>query len=272
MKINFIIIFILFSLIRNTTVTFSPGTTRLEKGKTIIVPYSRNGFIFNSDIYGEGDKMNFKITAYKFNDEYIKFEFLDENPEAATFAKDHRQSPEMKKDTKVEYDEDTWVGEGQTYYYVIEKHENYLENNIKGKYLAVYYDVISPNGSLVQNYHKSQNTLIVVIVIAIVVLITVAIIVVCCIKRRKRLAEKNNMNVYNGNNVKVNNYPNQGNYGQQTNNQNPNYNSNINMNQGPHGLPGLYGNNNMGYNNVSYANNSQQYSGIPQSTNTMRYG
>jgi len=282
MKINFIIIFILFSLIDNSSV-FYPATTHLVKDKSIIVPSSKNGFIFDSESYGEGEHIYFKITANKFNDDDIKFEFLDENPETAPFTKNRKQSPEMRKDVKDAYDEDVWSGEGKTYYYVIDKHKNYLENNIKGKFLAVYYDVTAPNGSLVQNYHRNKNTVIAIIVAVIVVVIVVVVIVVCCIRRKKRLAaEKNNMNVYNGNNVNVNNYPNQGNYGPQTYNQNPNYNNNMNMNMnmnqgpygphGPHGPHGPYGNNNMGYNNVPYANNPQQYSGIPQNSNTMRYG
>jgi len=130
MKINFIIIFILFSLIDNSSV-FYPATTHLVKDKSIIVPSSKNGFIFDSESYGEGEHIYFKITANKFNDDDIKFEFLDENPETAPFTKNRKQSPEMRKDVKDAYDEDVWSGEGKTYYYVIDKHKNYLENNIK---------------------------------------------------------------------------------------------------------------------------------------------
>ena len=89
----------------------------------------------------------------------------------------------MRKDTEDVYDSDVWVGEGQTYYYVIQKHKNYL-TDIEGKYLAIYFDVYSPNGSLVQNYHRNQNTVIAIIVVVIVVVIIVVVIVVCCIRRK----------------------------------------------------------------------------------------
>ena len=285
MKINFIIIFIFISLISNIlsytiSITY---LTHLKKGQRITVPKSYNSFIFDSESFEKGDEISFKITAYKFIDDEIKFEFLDDNPEAPTYAKDYRQSPEIRKDAEDVYDSDVWEGEGQTYYYTIKKDEKYL-NEIEGKYLAIYFRVDSPYGSIVENYKKNKSTLIAVIVAVIVVVIVIVVIVVCCIRRKKRLAETNNMNAHNGNNVNVNNYPNQGNYGPQTYNQNPNYNNNMNMNMnmnqgphgphgpyGPHGPPGSYGNN-MGYNNVPYSNNPQQYNGIPQNSNTMRYG
>ena len=80
-------------------------------------------------------------------------------------------------------------------------------------------------------------------------------------------------NGYDQNNVNVNNNPYQGNYGPQRNNQN----YNMNMNQRPgynnNGYNNNGYNNNMGYNNnAPYANNPQQYSGVPQNSNTMRYG
>ena len=286
MKINFIIIFIFISLISNilSSTTYSIYSFHLQKGKKAIIPLTRNTVIFESDSFGKGDKINFKITGYKFNDDDIKFEFLDDgDPAPGDLTMKYKASPEVRMDAKDVYDSDVWsYDEGKTYYYSIKKDQDYLKN-IEGKYLAIYYNVEDHHPAIVENYKKNQNTVIAIIVAVIVVVIVVVVIVVCCIRRKKRLAaEANNMNVYNGNNVNVNNYPNQGNYGPQTYNQNPNYNTNMNMNmnmnQGPHGPhgshgpPGPYGNNNMGYNNVPYSNNPQQYSGIPQNSNTMRYG
>ena len=59
MKINFIIIYILFSLISNIPIYFNPISTHLTKDKTIIIPAVNNGVIFNSDSFGEGDNIYF---------------------------------------------------------------------------------------------------------------------------------------------------------------------------------------------------------------------
>jgi len=79
-KINFIIIFIFISLISNilSSTTYSIYSFHLQKGKRAIIPLTRNTVIFESDSFGKGDKINFKITGYKFNDDDIKFEFLDD--------------------------------------------------------------------------------------------------------------------------------------------------------------------------------------------------
>jgi len=273
MKINFIIIFIFISLISNI---LSQEPKHFKKNETIKIDAGKNAAIFECESFNEGDKMYFKITSKRFKNDQIKFQFFDDYS-TENFDSLRYLSRDRTKDAEDVYSD--WVGEGTTNFYTVKKDEKYFKNNIEGKLLALYaysdYDIYF------QNYEKKGNdTVIAIIVVVIVVVIIVVVIVVCCIRRKKRLAQMNNMNVYNGNNANINNYPNQGNYGPQTYNQNQNYNNNMNTNMNmnmnqvpPQGPPGAYGNNNnMGYNNVPYANNPQQYSGIPQNSNPMRYG
>ena len=119
MKINFIIIFIFFSLISNilSSTSYFVYSTTFKKGERLRVPKGDNVAIFESDSFEKGDKITFKITAYEFNDDYIKFEFLDNVNTDPTFAKDRRESPEMRRDAQDVYDDDSDVwpfDEGQT--------------------------------------------------------------------------------------------------------------------------------------------------------------
>jgi hypothetical protein len=124
----------------------------------------KNVAIFESDSFEKGDKITFKITAYEFNDDDIKFEFLDNINIDPTFDKDRKESPEMRKDAKDVYDDsDIWpFDEGQTYYYSIKKDKNYLEN-IEGKYLAIYFDVNSDYPTIIENYKKIRIPLLVLL-------------------------------------------------------------------------------------------------------------
>ena len=144
MNINFIIIFILISIISNILSGTIPiiYATHFKKGQRLIVPRLYNAAIFDSESFEEGDSISFKITTYKFNDDDIKFEFRDNDPTGATFVKDHRESTEIRRDAEDVYNSDVWEGEGKTYYYTIKKDKNYLENNIKGKYLVILYDAV----------------------------------------------------------------------------------------------------------------------------------
>ena len=164
MKINFIIIFI--SLINNilSATSYDVYSTPFKKDKWIKVPKEKNVAIFESDSFEKGDKITFKITAYEFNDDDIKFEFLDNINIDPTFDKDRKESPEMRKDAKDVYDDsDIWpFDEGQTYYYSIKKDKNYLEN-IEGKYLAIYFDVNSDYPTIIENYKKIRIPLLVLL-------------------------------------------------------------------------------------------------------------
>jgi len=274
MKINFIIIFTFISLISNIlSGTIEPK--HFKKNEKVKINAGENVAIFESDSFNEGDKIYFKITSKKFNDNNLQFGFYDvydfiDEDEFVRILRD--LDVDKTKDAEDVYSD--WHGEGTTNFYTIKKDEKYLKNNIEGKFLGLYAD--SDYEIYFENYEKKDNNTVIIIVVVIVVVIIVGFLIFYCIKRKKRLAEMNNMNVYNGNNANVNNYPNQGNYGNQQYNQNQNYNNNnnMNMNQVPsQGYSGSYGNNNnMGYNNVPYANNPQQYSGIPQNSNPVRYG
>jgi len=285
MKINLIILFIFISLanIILSGTDLEQKLSVLKKDEKITLDTNENVVIFDSDSFSEGDKISFKITAAEFDDENIMFEFYDDY-DSHVFDMKHDESPERRKDAEDVYDSNDWSGKGTTNFYTIKKDKKYLKTGVKGKYLGIYID--APGKILVENYKKDESTVIAVIVVVVVVVIIVGIIIYCCIKRKKRLAEMNNGNVY------VNNNPNQGNYGQPQNN--PNYNMNMNMNKRPQGNNGYnnnnaynnngynnnnaynnngYNNNNMGYNNNGpYPNNPQQYSGVPQNSNTMRYG
>lgn len=283
MKINFIILFIFISLtsiILSGTV-YNSNLDILKKDEKITLEENKNVVVFDSDSFSEGDKIYFKITATKFNDEDIMFEFYDDY-ESHQFDMKNDESPERRRDAKDEYDSKDWIGDGTTNFYIIKKDKKYFKTNVKGKYLGIYID--AQGKILVENYKKDESTLIAVIVVVVFVVIIVGFIICYCVKRKKRHVEMNNG--YNGNNVNVNNNPNQGNYGLQQNN--PNYNMNLNMNKIPQENNGYnnngynnnngyfnnnaYNNNNMGYNNNPYPNNLQQYSGVPQNSNTMRYG
>ena len=64
MKINFIIIFILISLISNILSVTYPiiYATHFKKGQRLIVPKLYNSAIFDSESFEEGDSISFKIT------------------------------------------------------------------------------------------------------------------------------------------------------------------------------------------------------------------
>ena len=286
MKINFIILFIFISLsnIILSENQFGISPKILKKDEKVLIDEDANVVVFDSDSFSEGDKMSFKITAAKFEEEDIMFEFYDDY-DFQDFTMENDESPEKKKDAQDVYDSNDWSGEGTTYFYTIKKDKKYFKTGVKGKYLGIFID--AQGKILVENYKKEVNMTIVIIIVVVVVVIIIALIICYCVKRRKQLAEMNNG--YNGNNAYVNNNPNQGNYGQQQNN--PNYNMNMNMNQRPQGNNGYnnngynknnmgynnnaYNNNNMGYNNnnnIPYTNNPQQYNGVPQNSNTMRYG
>ena len=229
-----------------------------------------NVVIFDSDSFNEGDKISFKITTAEFDNEVIMFEFYDDYV-IQNFNMKGDASPEKSKNAEEVYNSNEWVGTGTTNFYTIKKDKKYFKTNVKGKYLGIY--IGAPGIILVENYKKEDNTVLAVIIVVVVVVIVVIVIIVYCIKRKKRQAETNNG--YDQNNVNVNNNPYQGNYGPQRNNQN--YNMNMNMNQRPgynnNGYNNNGYNNNMGYNNnPPYSNNPQQYSGVPQNSNTMRYG
>jgi len=277
MKINFIIIFIFISLISNILSTTTGEPKHFKKNEKVKINAGDNVAIFESDSFNKGDKIYFKITSKKFNDNQIQFGFFDvyDFNGVADFIKILEDlDVDKTKDAEDVYSD--WYGEGKTNFYTIKKDN--LKNNAQGKLLGLYAD--SDNEIYFENYEKKDNNTVIIIVVVIVVVIIVGFLIFYCIKRKKRLAQMNNMNVYNGNNANVNNYPNQGNYGPQAYNQNQNYNNNMNTNMNmnmnqrpPQGPQGPYGNNNnMGYNNVPYANNPQQYSGIPQNSNPMRYG
>jgi len=276
MKINFIIIFILFSLIN----ILSAEPKRFKKNEKVTVNAGES-VAFESESFKEGDKIYFKVTSAEFDTNNLYFVFYDDykNTDPSTIlANMFILRASKTKDAQEVYDSADWTGEGTTNYYVIKKDKKYLKDNVEGKFLGLVPD--SKYEFLIENYGPGDYTIVIVIVVIIVVVIVVGFLIFYCIKRKKRLAQMNNMNVYNGNNANVNNYPNQGNYGPQTYNQNQNYNNNMNTNMNmnmnqvpPQGPPGAYGNNNnMGYNNVPYTSNPQQYSGIPQNSNPMRYG
>jgi ABC-type transport system involved in multi-copper enzyme maturation permease subunit len=282
MKINFLILFLFISLanIFLSSTNYSPSPKILKKDEKITMNAGENVVIFDSDSFNEGDKISFKITTAEFDDEVIMFEFYDDY-NSHVFQMDDDASPEKSKNAEEVYNSNEWVGTGTTNFYTIKKDKKYFKTNVKGKYLGIYID--APGIILVENYKKEDNTVLAVIIVVVVVVIVVIVIIVYCIKRKKRQAETNNG--YDQNNVNVNNNPYQGNYGPQRNNQNynmnmnqrPDYNNNgYNNNNGFNNNPG-YNNNgynsNMGYNNnTPYANNPQQYSGVPQNSNTMRYG
>ena len=279
MKTNFIILFIFISLAKIiflSGIEYSEKPSILKKDEKITLDTNENVVVFDSDSFSEGDKIYFKITATEFDDEDIMFEFYDDYDDHE-FSMENDGSPEKIKDAGEIYDSNDWSGDGTTNFYTIKKDKKYLKTNVKGKYLGIYID--AQGKKLVENYKKDVNTTIVIIVVVIVVVIIVVIIICYCVKRKKGLAEMNN-----GNNIYVNNNPNQGNYyGQQQNNPNYNMNMNMNKNKRPQGNFGynnnnaynnnVYNNNNMGYNNnTPYTNNPQQYSGVPQNSNTIRYG
>ena len=275
MKINFMLIFIFISLISNIlSETDEPDHFKKNEKIKIIPDEGSAVAIFESDTFNKGDKIYFRITSKQFNLNKIQFAFFDRYDSTTKNEFSNILAfldAEKTKDSEEVYSD--WTGEGTTNFYTIKKDETNLKNNYEGKLLALV--AYSSYEIYFDNYEKKDNsTVIAVVVVVIVVVIVAGFLIFYCIKRKKRLAQKNNMNVYNGNNANVNNYPNQGNYGPQAYNQNQNYNNNMNMNQvPPQGPPGSYGNNNnMGYNNVPYANNPQQYSGIPQNSNPMRYG
>lgn len=276
MKINFIIICIFISLLNNilSGTTYSDSPTLLKKNEKVIIAADKNVVVFESDSFKEGDKLYFKITAVSFNDDEIMFEFFDDYG-SHNFNMNGDASPEKTKDVGDVYDTDVWVGQGTTNFYKIKKDKKYLKSNVEGKYLGIYFDC--PGEVIVENYEKDDNTTIIVIVIVVIVVIGLVIFVICyCYRRRKQQqAGVYNQN-QNGYNVNVYNNQNQGNYGPQQNNQN--FNMNMNYRHG-----GNNGYNNNGYNNNAYNNNAynnngpygnnpQQYSGVPQNSNDIRYG
>ena len=266
MKINFLILFLFISLAKIilSSTTNSASPTILKKNEKITINEGENVVIFESDSFNEGDKMSFKITAVEFDNEVILFEFYDDY-DIQDFQMENEASPERSKNAEEVYNSNDWVGTGTTNFYTIKKDKKYFKTNVKGKYLGIYID--APGKILVENYKKDDSTIIVIIAVVIVVVIIVIGIICYCV-RKKRQAQMNNQN-----NINVNNNAYQGNYGYGQQQNNPNYNMNMNMNQGP-GYNNGYGyNNNMGYNNnTPYANNPQQYGGVPQNSNTMRYG
>ena len=284
MKINFLILFLFISLanfiLSETTYSQSPDI--LKKDKKITLNVGVNVVVFDSASFNEGDKISFKITSAEFDDETIMFEFYDDY-DNHVFAMNDDAEPERHKNAEDVYDSNDWpYPRGKTNFYTIKKEKKYFKDNVKGRYLGMYID--APGVILVENYKKEESTVIAIITVVVVVVIAVIVIIVYCVKRKKGLAEMNNG--YDQNNVNVNNIPYQGNYGPQQNNQNynmnmnqrPGYNNNgYNNNNGFNNNPGYNNNNgynnNMGYNNnTPYANNPQQYSGVPQNSNTMRYG
>jgi hypothetical protein len=282
MRINCLVLFLFISLanIILSASDYNPTNEILKKNGKITLKANENVVIFESKSFSEGDKMSFKITAATFDNDNIMFEFFDDY-NTYDFEMDLYESPERSRNAEDVYDTNNWVGKGTTKFYTIKKDKAYFKDNVKGKYLGIYID--AQGKILVENYNKEQSTTITIIIVVVVVVIAVIVIIVYCIKRKKRLAEMNNG--YDQNNVNVNNIPYQGNYGPQQNNQNynmnmnqrPGYNNNgYNNNNGFNNNPGYNNNgynNNMGYNNnTPYANNPQQYSGVPQNSNTMRYG
>ena len=274
MKINFLILFLFISLanIILSTTNYIASSNILKKDQKITINAGENVVIFESDSFNEGDKISFKITSAEFDDDAIMFEFYDDYNSHLFDMKD-KANPERSKKAEDVYDSNDWPGTGTTNFYTIKKDKKYFKTNVKGKYLGMYID--APGIILVENYKKEESTITAIIIVVVIVVIAVIVIIVYCVKRKKRLAEMNNGNGYDQNNVNVNNIPYQGNYGPQQNNQN--YNMNMNMNQRPgynnNGYNNNGYNNNMGYNNnAPYANNPQQYSGVPQNSNTMRYG
>ena len=101
MKIKFIIIFIFISLICNilSDIVYTKYPTHLKKDGKLTIVSDENVVIFESDSFKEEDKIYFKITSFKFNNDDIKFEFLD-NSNPSSFAMDYKKSPEKRKDAE----------------------------------------------------------------------------------------------------------------------------------------------------------------------------
>ena len=75
MIINFIVLFIFISLISNilSTTTYTKYPTHLKKNGKLTIVSDENVVIFESDSFNEEDKIYFKITSFKFNNDDIKF-------------------------------------------------------------------------------------------------------------------------------------------------------------------------------------------------------
>ena len=261
MKINFIIIFIFISLINilSTTTTYSIYPTHLKKNKRLTIRTDDEVVIFESQSFQEGEEILFKITSSKFKSKDIKFEFLD-IINANTLVLDNKASPDKKKDAEDVYTSKQWKTSGITYFYTIKKDKNYLKDNIKGNYLAIYLEN-SGFEVMIENYKKTEVTTTAIIIVVIIIVVIIACFAFWCYKRRKGQAISDDIEVYEGNNVNVNNFPNQSNYGNQQYSQSYNNNKNMNMNMNMNQKrKGNKGNNNNGYNNNNAYNNNNGYS------------
>lgn len=101
MKINFIILFIFISLsnIILSENQFGISPKILKKDEKVLIDEDANVVVFDSDSFSEGDKMSFKITSAKFEEEDIMFEFYDDY-DFQDFTMENDESPEKKGCTR----------------------------------------------------------------------------------------------------------------------------------------------------------------------------
>ena len=220
MKLNLKLLFyLIFNILIIHVLTQKKGPS-LRRNENLSVDFQKNGkitlsslyreqIIFNCSDFKKDEEIYFKITAEKFKDEYISFEFLDNLN--GYFSYLHRQKSLYSTDK-----DETLTKEIR--YYTIKKSSENL-GRLQGKYLLIKLncegDVEIENIESLENIKKSniKEILATIISVIIVIVIIVALIIYCC--KRKRNAQNNNNNTPYTTTISQNNMYNNTNYNQQ---------------------------------------------------------
>ena len=164
-------------------------TVDLQKNGKISVPSGTEKIIFNSSEFKKDEEIYFKITAEKFNDERIYFEFLDNLNGYLSFFHTLKYVYCTDKDDKFMK---------EIKYYTIKKSSENL-GSLQGKYLLIEFfcedDVEIENIESLENIKKSNTKEIVAIIVVVIIVIGGTIFLIYYCYKKKRNAQTNNNNM-----------------------------------------------------------------------------
>ena len=230
-------------------------TVDLKKYGKITVSSSKTNITFDSSEFEKDEKIYFKITATRFTNEVIYFEFFDNlNRDTSYYHLKYIYS----NDEDSEFDK-------EIKYYIIKKSSDNIGSS-NGKYLMIYF--YCEGDVEIENIEKHYNTIIIIVIVVIVVIVGIIYLIYYCYKRKKDATMSNN----NNNNIpytdEQNNNYNDYNYNQQIQmnqninnkgNREINQNNNINININNENTNRVFvsnHNNNNNYNNVRNKRNN----------------
>ncbi len=192
-------------------------TVDLKKYGKITVSSSKTNITFDSSEFEKDEKIYFKITATRFTNEVIYFEFFDNlNRDTSYYHLKYVNS----NDEDSEFDK-------EIKYYIIKKSSDNIGSS-NGKYLMIYF--YCEGDVEIENIEKHYNTIIIIVIVVIVVIVGIIYLIYYCYKRKKDATMNNNNNIPYSD--EQNNNYNDYNYNQQTQmNQNINNKGNRQINQ-----------------------------------------